>query len=327
MADHSISPDAFPNLDFLRATAVLLVLLDHVAEQFYGDNVGPVRVADIGHFGVLLFFVHTSLVLMYSMQRSRLAGRALVKNFYTRRFFRIYPLSILAVLAVVALHLHEGPRGLRIGPRPGFGEVVSNLALAQNITGSNYVLIPLWTLPVEIQMYLVLPFLFLWRRRSVATLLALLFASLVLRHFLLGPAQGWFGVLEYFPNFLPGILAFSLLEKRIVPSWLWPLFIFILVAFYLEFHSRRSGIASCLLLGFAIPRFKEITFRPLRFVSHKIATYSYGLYLGHPFFIWFALVQHHNWILFWLMWLLIPALLYYGLERPAIRLGTRLAAH
>jgi peptidoglycan/LPS O-acetylase OafA/YrhL len=67
MAEHSISPDASPNLDFLRATAVLLVLPDHVAEQFHGDNIGPVRVRDIGHFGVLLFFVHTSLVLIASV--------------------------------------------------------------------------------------------------------------------------------------------------------------------------------------------------------------------------------------------------------------------
>ena len=68
---------------------------------------------------MLLFFVHTSLVLMYSMQRSPLRGGALFRDFYIRRFFRIYPLSILTVLAAVALHLHADGRGLMVGPRPG----------------------------------------------------------------------------------------------------------------------------------------------------------------------------------------------------------------
>jgi peptidoglycan/LPS O-acetylase OafA/YrhL len=81
----------------------------------------------------------------------------------------------------------------------------------------------------------------------------------------------------------------------------------------------------CLLLGLAIPRFKEITFRPLKFISHRIATYSYGIYLGHSFFIWFALTRHHSWILFWLMWLVIPVVLYHAFEHPAIELGRTLA--
>jgi peptidoglycan/LPS O-acetylase OafA/YrhL len=35
--------------------------------------------------------VHTSLVLMQSMRRSGFTGLNLIKNFYIRRFFRIYP--------------------------------------------------------------------------------------------------------------------------------------------------------------------------------------------------------------------------------------------
>lgn len=328
MADSSISRDASPNLDFLRATAVLLVLFNHVAEQFYPEKVGLVRLADIGHFGVLLFFVHTSLVLMYSLQRSQLAGWALARNFYTRRFFRIYPLSVLTVLVVVTLHLHDGPQGLSLGPRPSFGEVAANLALVQNLTGSRNILIPLWTLPIELQMYLVLPFLFLWRRRSVWSLFALLIASVAIWHFVqaIPTLRGPLGIVEFFPNFLAGILAFTLLEKRVVPIWIWPPFVLLITAVYVGFHSRRVGIVVCLLLGFAIPHFKEITFRPLRFLSHEIATYSYGLYLGHPVFIWLALVRHHSWILFWLMWLFVPPIFYYGVERPAIRLGLKLAA-
>lgn len=76
------------NLDFLRSVAVLMVLIDHLCRHYHHDFVGPVAVVDVGYFGVLLFFVHTSLVLMRSMERSRLWGGALLTNFYVRRIFQ-----------------------------------------------------------------------------------------------------------------------------------------------------------------------------------------------------------------------------------------------
>ncbi len=136
---------------------MLMVLFDHIFRHYHLDRLGRFAVADIGIFGVLLFFVHTSLVLMYSMQRSGLRGLALVKNFYIRRFFRIYPLSVLTVLAAVALHLHATGRGLAFGPRPGALELISNLLLIQNLTYSVSIVGPLWTLPLEVQMYVLLP--------------------------------------------------------------------------------------------------------------------------------------------------------------------------
>src|SRR5580704_7703139 len=134
-----------PNLDFLRSVAVLLVLLNHLTRHYHID-----RFDNLGIFGVLLFFVHTSLVLTYSMQRSHLTGTTLTKDFYIRRIFRIYPLSILTVVAAVALHLHADGRGLSFGPRPGAGEFISNILLVQNLTGSASVIGPLWSLPYEI---------------------------------------------------------------------------------------------------------------------------------------------------------------------------------
>lgn len=55
-----------PNLDILRAVAVLLVLVDHSAKFFGGsfDLLHP-----LGITGVYLFFTHTSLVLMFSLER------------------------------------------------------------------------------------------------------------------------------------------------------------------------------------------------------------------------------------------------------------------
>jgi len=216
------SSNDLPNLDFLRAVAVLLVLADHLAGRFHYDRLGG-----LGLFGVLLFFVHTSLVLTYSMQRSHLAGNALVKDFYLRRFFRIYPLSTVAILAAVALRIHLGAYGVVYGFRPGAGELVSNFLLIQNLTGSDSVIAPLWSLPYEVQMYVVLPFLFMWRRRSTVTLLILWVVLGGLGHFTEAhPGLRWLSLLVYAPNFLPGVLAATLREKRTFPAYLWPPFIF-----------------------------------------------------------------------------------------------------
>jgi peptidoglycan/LPS O-acetylase OafA/YrhL len=112
---------ASANLDLLRAVAVLLVLAQHLCRRAYVDQVGWIQTSSLGSFGVLLFFVHTCLVLMYSMERSNLAGWALLKNFATRRIFRIYPLSIFAVLFAISFHLDSDINGIRLshGPFPG----------------------------------------------------------------------------------------------------------------------------------------------------------------------------------------------------------------
>jgi peptidoglycan/LPS O-acetylase OafA/YrhL len=315
-----------PNLDLLRSMAVLTVLFDHLCRHYYLDRIGRFGVADIGIFGVLLFFVHTSLVLMQSMQRSGFTGVSLMKNFYIRRLFRIYPLSILTVLAAVALHLHADGRGIVFGPRPQALELASNLLLTQNLTYSDSIVGPLWSLPIEVQMYLLLPFFFFWRKPPVWTLIFLWGAFGILGHFpQTVPALAWFTLLLYIPNFLPGIIAYKLPERRMIPSCFWGPFIFVLAILYTASPSRRGGAALCLLLGLTIPLFREITFSPLIKVSKWIATYSYGIYLAHSFCIWLALTVLHSWALFIVMIVVLPVALYHGIEYPAIELGTRLA--
>jgi hypothetical protein len=84
------------------------------------------------------------------------------------------------------------------------------------------------------------------------------------------PTLAWSSLLIFVPNFLPGIMAFTLPDKRFIPSYLWPPFILLLAVVFLWEPSRRIGAESCLLLGIAVPQFKEITFRPLKRISHRI---------------------------------------------------------
>ncbi len=69
------------NLDLLRTIAVLLVLIQHLCRRLHIEHLSWIPTTSLGYFGVLLFFVHTSLVLMYSLERTHLGGPSLFVNF------------------------------------------------------------------------------------------------------------------------------------------------------------------------------------------------------------------------------------------------------
>lgn len=326
------------NLDFLRSIAVLLVLAQHLSRRLEVWRIGWIHTESIGFFGVLLFFVHTSLVLMWSMERSGLRGSFLLRDFYIRRIFRIYPLSILAIAAAVALHLDSnvnGVAGLSYGPLPGKLALLSQVLLIQNVMHVKSIVNVLWSLPFEVQMYVFLPFLFWLVRKQLRPfwwLLATWSASV-----LLAVAQVHFTslsrvpLLRLVPCFLPGIIAYSLPHVPRLRSYVWPIFIFGLVgAFTLE-PLLPMGWVLCLILGLAIPFFGEIRSKWVRTISNRIATYSYGIYISHQFCIWFALGV----LALYPLWLRIgvlvtslvtlPVMLYHGIEKPMIKFGIRVA--
>jgi peptidoglycan/LPS O-acetylase OafA/YrhL len=325
------------NLDMLRSIAVALVLAQHLCRRLGIEQIGWMSTSSWGLFGVLLFFVHTSLVLMYSMARSHLTGGPLLKNFYVRRIFRIYPLSIIAVVTALILHLDSninGIAGLSRGQFPGVMASASNLLLVQNLFYAKSIVNVLWSLPFELQMYLFLPFIFMWvrGRRMFWPLLGVWTASVVA-----GLAQnhiqalGRLSILFFVPNFLPGVIAFSRPHTPRLSSWLWPVFIMTLVTAFAVRPVFGMGWALCLLLGLLIPSFGEIQTQWLRTVSNRIATYSYGIYLSHQFCLWivFGLLASHS------LWLRIPLLigslvafpivLYHAIEKPMIQVGIRMA--
>ena len=208
------------NLDFLRSVAVLLVLVDHLfmaaglAERF------PV-VYDMGRLGVLMFFVHTSLVLMLSLERSKEGNSGdFFRGFYTRRAFRIYPLSIACVLLVCVFGVPQTP-GAAPAARSVF-QIIASLLLVQNVAGQVSVISPMWSLPLEVQMYIVLPFLFIFARRHsakdllkvgcAAALIGLPFDRALSMHLVRG--LGRLDILDYAPCFIAGVMSYRLSKNR-----------------------------------------------------------------------------------------------------------------
>ena len=159
------------NLDLLRAIALLAVLSVHIL-RFLGVIPAGSPLLRMGRFAVLLFFVHTSLVLMQSLAR-RYRGerwRDVFGHFLVRRCFRIFPLSILLVLVVFAFKIPAANVGVWSIHYVdlGLGGLLSNLLLLQNLTFTPSIVGQLWSLPLEMQMYVLLPSLFLFARRATS---------------------------------------------------------------------------------------------------------------------------------------------------------------
>jgi peptidoglycan/LPS O-acetylase OafA/YrhL len=331
---------ASANLDVLRAIAVLLVLAQHLSRRMHIEHIAWVPTSSLGFFGVLLFFVHTSLVLMYSMDRtthrSGLHGASLLRDFYIRRIFRIYPLSILAICVAVALHLGSdvnGVAGLSYALLPSKLAILSQLLLVQNLVHVKSTVNVLWSLPYEVQMYLFLPFLFAWvqRKRVFWSLLAIWTISVFAAWAQMNIAPlGLLSLLRFVPCFLPGVIAYASPATPRLRAYVWPIFILGLVGAFAQNPTLQMGWVLCLILGLLIPFFHEIQSRPIRLISNRIATYSYGIYISHQFCIWFALgilASRPLWLrvgVLCLSLVLVPILLYHAIEKPMILLGIRL---
>ena len=312
-----------PNLDLLRTVAVLLVFVGHLML-----TAGVRGLGDVGRFGVLLFFVHTSLVLMLSMERLGLTGGKLYFAFLIRRFFRIYPLSVLAVLSSLAFHF---PSASWVSGyiETGWKENLSNIFLIQNVTHSGSVLAVLWSLPFEIQMYAILPLLFIFMRRSQSLRMAYLIWAVgvgiaSLEYIARSGGDMDFILTRYVPCFLAGVIAWRAMrsKNKNLPGWLWIVVLIALVASYrLADVIRVYGPASLGVLhaglrsdhriwwpqyldlvrdwvfagvtGLAIPHFAQIGSRGINLISKTVARYSYGIYICHIPILWLCFSRFH----------------------------------
>lgn len=331
------------NLDVLRAIAVLLVLGDH-ATAAAGVNAsgGWNWNWALGRLGVLFFFVHTSLVLMSSLERGG-GAPGWVKRFYIRRAFRIYPLAVVLVLAAAALRLpaHVTWNGSdMVRGFPTISTLTSNLLLVQNVTGRPDMQGVLWSLPLEAQMYLLLPLCYVLARRGardVATLVAAATAlALAMTNGLpeIVPGLWRLSVFTFGPCFISGVIAYHILRRCItwrLAAWTWPCVIaFIALSFALTLPTAERpdlGWWPCLLLGLAIPFVTEMRASPWTRTAHIVAKYSYGIYLVHVplLWVWLRLIPD---VSLWARWtgfavscMIVPVLLYRTIEEPMIRFG------
>jgi peptidoglycan/LPS O-acetylase OafA/YrhL len=142
-------------LDALRGLAALCVVYSH-----FGTRVLPAvhnavyQAFDPGLYGVLVFFMVSGYIVPASLER-----KGSVRSFWLGRVFRLFPLFVVAIAAVLVLH------GFGLASVRGTGSnvtasVFSHLFMLNDLLGETNIIVVLWTLSYEMVFYLLLTALF-----------------------------------------------------------------------------------------------------------------------------------------------------------------------
>jgi peptidoglycan/LPS O-acetylase OafA/YrhL len=172
----------YPQLDGIRAVAILLVILGHQAIHG-GFGIWSVSVQQLAKLGVLVFFILSGFLITTLMcaEEGR-TGRVDLRSFYVRRALRIFPAMVLFVggaSALSALHLIDDL---------GWVDVGAALLYVRNVFGHSHAFTHLWSLSIEEQFYLVWPMTMVLapRRARLAIALVAVFAIAAWRAFAIG---------------------------------------------------------------------------------------------------------------------------------------------
>jgi peptidoglycan/LPS O-acetylase OafA/YrhL len=319
------------------------VLIEHLVDALntntsFDNSAVTAFTNGLGSAGVAAFFVHTCLVLMYSLERLSQSGGQVGLRFYIRRFFRIYPLSVFCITMAVIFHIPNWPRPDAAVITPHV--IFANLLLIQNLVTKISVIGPLWSLAYEVQMYLVLPALFyLTLRKRAAAYIGCLLALFYGLGLLLAFRTGHLNMAAYIPDFLCGVLCYTLRNRirQFIPSALWPVFLLLLITGLrmvdLDTPPRYwTAWIFCLLLGFAINAFHDSGNKYINAIAGRVALYSYGMYLLHVpvLYLVFMVLGVKNIfagsLLFAVLTVVASAITYHFLEAPLIEIGRKISS-
>ena len=322
------------NLNILRSIAILLVVLSHIPiinlPEIYAKY-------SLGLIGVFIFFVHTSFVLMLSLKRLNIKNNfaIIILTFYIQRIFRIYPLSIFSVLFFFYIYFLETNSF-------NLYKFICNIFLIQNLTLNNSLPEVLWSLPYEVQMYIFLPFIFLFtkykdsKKKIIILWTFFIIFLLFLKYY---KFQYLYDIFHFFPIFFSGIFGFAFYNKnnkKLNCKYIF-LYIFLIIIIYpilvnAKISENLLGVIFFTPLGWLIAKSKDSSNNFINAVCKKIANYSYSIYLFHLLFINiffkylnFPMNNLLKLLLFFLTTLIFSHIVYNFFERPLIKIGKKLS--
>ena len=307
----------------------------------------------IGWTALPIFFVVSGFCIHLTYSQPRQAD---LKAFYIRRFFRIYPPYLLALLVFTFIYpLTRIP----FTKLTYWGQFVTHLFLVHNVSELSIVAInaPFWTIAIEVQLYLIFPLILIFARRySYARALLVLaliefslqaFAVIVFEH---PPvfAPAWLRGSPFFFCFSWGLgaaIADAYLSgkplglMRIHPVvWLVPGILTSTFPAY-EFSFGFFALFTASIIWRHLNK-GQVEEKPsyLGRVIRITGIYSYSIYLIHDpilravilfYKARFPGIENHPFQIFtagatsWLLIFPLSALMYYRVEKPAIALGKR----
>jgi peptidoglycan/LPS O-acetylase OafA/YrhL len=212
----------WPALDGLRGTAILAVLICHYS-ALLPKSASWTGVLQNGWAGVDLFFVLSGFLITDILFDAK-GTRHYFRNFYARRVLRIFPLyyGFLAALLLVLLFsgMAEWSRQLRAA-QPWLWTYTVNFWIPAQTKwndGSDSIM-PLWSLSVEEQFYLVWPLVvFCFSLRALIRIcMGIMVGALLLRLILAAHGTSWFALYTWTPTRADSLAAGALLALLMQP--------------------------------------------------------------------------------------------------------------
>jgi len=341
------------SIHYLRGIAALLVVAYHNRsfsyEHYTGENWTEVLFQG-GAFGVDLFFLISGFIIAYSTRR---AEHSHLSDYVLRRFFRIYPVFWLVLIAYI----------LSDNSFTFWNIIRSAFLLHNNYSGNppffEYnILYPAWSMTYEIYFYIIfaISMKLSHKYRVMTTTLILVFITLILQLFynssfsiyenvqLHGAIEKGLGFLNFIAsplmfNFIAGMAIYTIHDKMHLikaKGLLSFVFINVFLCMYLYNYHYKHGIygfglwAIFLITGSLLyeARYQLTNFAPLIILGDI----SYSLYLVHPLVMHLMAANHESipmyeknspakFLMIVSTSLVAAYLLHHFVELPAIKLG------
>jgi peptidoglycan/LPS O-acetylase OafA/YrhL len=339
-----------PSLDGWRAIAIAAVIFAHDPDEFGPGRISTAHLRPYGWAGVDLFFAISGLLICSRLlEEERMNGSIALRDFYVRRFFRIFPPAwLFLTIYLVLAFLHQLPMGL--------AATGAAVLMIRNFWGAfggdppNEVYTDhFWSLSVEEHFYLILPAIMVFAKRRVQIVAWLTAAAATWFVFMarFGTSTGNLFLsrtdLRIHGLLLPALLALLLARpdfRAATVRWLRPwlcitvtcLLMLALRKFPLSIRLLQAGLCFPLLVASTMIHPSSIACRvlewkPLRYVGRL----SYGIYLWQQIFLIRGVMVHWPFVALqqfpvkYIGIFACSAVSYYLLEKPMIAWGHRLA--
>lgn len=311
-------------LGSFRFLLAALVALSHVNVHIAGLNPGVIAVVG---------FYMTSGYVMTALLRKYHGDLPSVRWFYLDRLLRIFPLYLAVAGLTLIWFLWTGRTSYYLQHTPHWQDLLNNLLVVPlnyfkyNGSAAFTLIPPAWSLGAEIQFYLLIPLLLIWRLRAAAFAVGIAVYGCA--------AWGLIDTDTFGYRLLPGALMYFLLgsalhDARLRPSQsrAWALALggalaallaaLLLQRFgHLEHQFNRETLAG---IGLGLPLLVALTqLRPQRW-DNWLGDLSYGVFLCH-FLVQTAIMAPpstlRGYCIYMAASIALAVLLHFAIERPA----------
>jgi peptidoglycan/LPS O-acetylase OafA/YrhL len=338
-----------PELDCLRFFAFLAVFVHHTIPKtadFYLAHHLPTMLANVayaGAFGVDLFFCLSAYLITELLLREKdQVGHLNVKAFYIRRMLRIWPLYFTFVLFAFGLSFIDRTQHFSATQLTMFLMLAGNWPAAT--TSLQSVVVPLWSVSIEEQFYLLWPLAVRRATRKQILTICILMVSLafawrfVIQTRMHSPHDMiWNSTFSHLDSIAYGILLSLVPFQKRTPPWMRLAFLLGGLSAWLfaaSVHDQGDVMMAFVALGSVTILRAAVGAKLNHPVLVRLGVVSYGLYVYHELFMhvlnW-IMPPHHvlGFVLWWVSSLFCTMIAafasYRWLESPFLRLKHRFA--